>query len=89
MASASESAQSSVESSPRMTCQFIPTRFLKSLPVSQQVIPEISYSESESDGNSAEAVPTYCVSPRRPDKRQQLSVPSPRMAQLCIRGPPQ
>src|SRR5450759_4906667 len=84
--SQSDSPASSVESSPNITCRFLPCHLLKTLPSSKQVIFAVSDSEFESDEESVPPPAAYYVSPSKPEKRRHLSVPSPRMAQLSIEG---
>jgi len=79
----SDSPESSVQSSPNAPCRLLPLHLLRTLPAT--AIPTISDSESDDD-QSCQVPPSYYVSPRRPEKRRHLSIPSPRMARLSIQG---
>lgn len=91
--SQTNSTSNSVESSPIAVPRCIPSRILKQLPLSQQIIPKMSDSESDqeslSDASSIpKPAPTHYVSPSKPEKRRHLSVPSPKMQKLSIVGLP-
>ena len=83
----SDSPSSSVESSPNAPRRFLPLHILKTLSPSKQAIPIVSDSNSDSEDESLPIQASYYTSPSRPEKRQHLSVPSPRMARLSIEGP--
>lgn len=80
-----ESPSSSVQSSPNVASRLLPLHLLPT--ANRGMIPTIVESDSDSDDESI-LIPasSYYVSPRRPDKRRHLSVPSPRMARLFIQG---
>lgn len=83
----SDSVTSSVKSSPNPPRRCLPLHILNQLSPSKQVLPIVSDSESDSDDQSVPLPTSYYTSPSRPEKRMHLSVPSPKMAQLSIRGP--
>src|SRR5450759_1185382 len=83
----SDSVTSSVKSSPNPPRRCLPLHILNQLSPSKQVLPIVSDSEFDSDDQSVPLPTSYYTSPSRPEKRMHLSVPSPKMAQLSIRGP--
>lgn len=82
----SDSPSSSVESSPNVPRRFLPLYLLKTLSPSKQALPVVSDSDHDSENESVPLPTSYYTSPSRPEKRRHLSVPSPKMAQLSIRG---
>src|SRR5450759_2832296 len=80
----SDSPSSSEESSPNPTRRFLPLHILRKLSPSKQELPVVS--DSDSDHESVPLPTSYYTSPSRPEKRRHLTVPSPRMAELSIRG---
>src|SRR5450759_1026488 len=79
-----DSPSSSVESSPNPTRRFLPLHILRKLSPSKQELPVVS--DSDSDDESVPLPTSYYTSPSRPEKCRHLTVPSPRMAELSIRG---
>src|SRR5450759_3685747 len=83
-----DSPSSSVESSPNAPRRFLPVHILNKLSPSKHVIPVVSDSYCDSDEESLPLPTSYYTSPSRPEKRRHLTIPSPKMAQLSIKGPP-